>query len=219
MNCATNYAAALLCARNYAAALLCALLAHGIVPTTAAADADPASDVLLEQNVFYPYSSPVSASLKTALNQETARAKRAGFPIKVALIGHAYDLGGIPSLFGKPKRYARFLDAEISFRTLQPVLVVMAAGLGGSGLGKAATATLATLPPPTGDQPDVLAETAIADVAKLGAAAGHPIGAATPGGSASGGPGAAVLIGVGIAVVLIALSVITVRDRRRAARR
>ena len=207
---------------RYAVALtVCTVvvLAPALAPATARADADPASDVLLEANVFYPYAPGVSGSLQQALNQETARAKRAGFPIKVALIGHAYDLGGIPSLFGKPKRYARFLDAEISFRTLQPVLVVMAAGLGGSGLGKAATATLATLPPPTGDQPDVLAETAIADVAKLGAAAGHPIGAATPGGSASGGPGAAVLIGVGIAVVLIALGVITVRDRRRAARR
>jgi len=215
VNCATNYAAALLCARNYAAALLCALLAHGIVPTTAAADADPASDVLLEQNVFYPYSSPVSASLKTALNQETARAKRAGFPIKVALIGHAFDLGGIPSLFGKPETYAKFLDVEISFEKLQPVLVVMAAGIGGSGLGKPAMALLATLPPPVNGQANVLAQTAINDVAKLAAAAGHPVGAETSTAAGGGGIGLALPIAAAIAIVAVALVVVTMRDHRR----
>ena len=193
--------------------MLCALVAHGLAPATAAADADPASDVLLEQNVFYPYSSPVSASLQRALNQETARAKRAGFPIKVALIGHAFDLGGIPSFFGKPKQYARFLDVEISFRSLQPVLVVMAAGIGGSGLGKPASALLATLPPPPSDQPDALARTALTDVAKLAKAAGHPITPGTTGGA--GGISLTLLIALAIALVLVALVAVTIRDHRQ----
>jgi hypothetical protein len=195
--------------------MLC--LAALLAPAGAAADADPASDILLVQNVFYPYSPSVPLSMQRSLNREVARAKRAGFPIKVALIGRRIDLGGIPELFGKPSRYARFLDTEISFRTLQPVLVVTAAGLGGSGLGRSAMATLAALPRPASDQPGVLAETAIADVAKLAAAAGHPIAVEAPGAraAATGGPSAALLIGLAIALVVVALALVTVRDRRR----
>ena len=67
------------------------------------------------------------------LNAETAAAKRAGFPIKVALIASPVDLGVIPDLFGKPQQYADFLDQEISFQGKQPLLVVMAAGYGVAG--------------------------------------------------------------------------------------
>jgi hypothetical protein len=204
--------------------LCCAVLvAPGLAPATAAADADPASDVLLEQDVFYPYTATVSASIQHTLNREVAAARRARFPIKVALIGHPYDLGGVPELFGKPRRYATFLDTEISFRTLQPVLVVMAAGLGGDGLGRPATAALAKLARPASDQANVLAQAAIADVPSLAAAAGHPIGTTAPARSvASGGGGlsATVPIGIGvaIAIVAVALALVTVRDRRRGAR-
>ena len=204
------------------AIVLCtvALLAPCLAPATAGGDADPASDVLLTQSVFYPYSAQVSAQVQKTLNQATARARRAGFPIKVALIERPLDLGGVFELFGKPKAYAKFLDTEISFRTLQPVLVVMPTGLGGSGLGSAATATLAALPPPPGRRPNALAQAAITDVTKLAAAAGHPItAAASPTSATSGGPGAAPLVGIAIALVIIALAVVTLRDRRRAARR
>jgi hypothetical protein len=139
----------------------------------------------------------------------------------VALIVHAYDLGGIPAFFGKPRPYAKFLDTEISFRQLQPVLVVMSAGLGGSGLGKPATATLATLPPPSSGQPDAIAQAAINAVPKLAAAAGHPIGS-TPAGRAgstsSSSSTLAIGIGVAIALVAAALALVTLRDRSRTQR-
>ena len=86
------------------------------LPGVAAADGDPASDTLLGENVFYPYSPPVARAVKLELDRQTAAAKRAGFPIKVALIGAPTDLGAVPSLFGKPQAYAKFLDQEISFR-------------------------------------------------------------------------------------------------------
>ena len=77
---------------------------------------------------LYPYQPAVSQQMQQALNARTAAAKRSGFPIKVALIATPVDLGVIPDLFGKPQKYAAFLDQEISFRTKQPLLVVMKTG-------------------------------------------------------------------------------------------
>lgn len=145
-------------------------------PATALSDGDPASDVLLAQSVFYPYSPSVSAGLQNTLNAEAAQASRAHFPIKVALIDTPVDLGAIPTLFAKPQQYADFLDEEISFSgSKQRLLVVMPNGYGVQGLGASATDTASTLVRPTGRTSDDLARAAIAAVPKLAAAAGHPI--------------------------------------------
>ena len=110
--------------------------------------------MLLGENVFYPYTPPSPSRLQKPLNPETAAAKRAGFPIKVALIASPIDLGVIPGLFGKPQKYADFLDQEISFRGKQPLLVVMAAGYGTQGLPAAGNGGRAALPgPPAGPAP------------------------------------------------------------------
>jgi hypothetical protein len=198
-----------------------ALLAPALAPAAATADADPASDVLLQANVFYPYTVTISPALRRTLNQEVAAAHGAGFPIKVALIVHAYDLGAIPTLFGQPKRYAKFLDTEISFQKLQPVLIVMPAGLAGSGLGQPATAVLGKLPPPANAQPDTIAQATISAVPLLAAAAGHPIGGGgkAPATSTASGSSAALPIGIAVAIALVlaALAFVTLRDRRRRA--
>src|SRR2546421_373508 len=151
-------------------AALMALIAGG-----ALANGDPASDVLLGENVFYPYSPPVSATVEKTLNAETAAASRNRFPIKVALIASPVDLGVIPDLFGKPQQYAEFLDQEISFQRRQPLLVVMSTGFGIQGLDGAATAAAPSLPKPASGATDELAKAAITAVAKLAAADGHPI--------------------------------------------
>ena len=157
---------------------LAGLLVSGarvLAPAPAAlADGDPASDVLLGENVFYPYSPSVSATVQKSLNALTAAAKRSGFPVKVALIGSPVDLGVIPDLFGKPQKYAEFLDQEISFRTKQPLLVVMPAGYGVQGMSPKATSVVASLAkPPAGK--DGLATAAAVAVTKLAAASGHPV--------------------------------------------
>jgi len=67
-------------------ALVLALAALAMVaptPPRAQADGDPASDVLLGENVFYPYSPAVSGALQKVLNAETQAATRSGFPLKV----------------------------------------------------------------------------------------------------------------------------------------
>src|SRR5436190_17935105 len=98
----------------------------------ALADADPASDVILLQNVFLPQAPAPSAPVAQKLRSITDAANKAGYPLKVAVIGSPGDLGAIPSMFGRPQRYAGFLGQEISGasgRKQQPLLVVMPAGL------------------------------------------------------------------------------------------
>ncbi len=189
------------------------------VPPSARADGDPASDVLLGANVFYPYMPPVSKAAQTALNAETAAAKHAGFPIKVALIASPIDLGVIPSLFDRPQKYADFLDAEISFQGKQPLLVVMPAGYGAQGIAAPAVSALSGLRRPAGKSSTALAEAATGAVAKLAAAAGHPIhpGAATnTAGGASTSSSTPIVIALALAAVVTAGALIVLRRRVRA---
>jgi hypothetical protein len=168
------------------ATILVATQAIALAPASALADGDPASDVLIGENVYYPYSPAVSTTLQKRLNSETAAAARAHFPIKVALIPTPADLGAIPTLFEKPQQYAHFLDQEISFLNVRPLLlVVMPDGYGTQHLGSAAANAAASLSKPASAQSNDIALAAIAAVPKLAAAAGHPIknvaGATNPG--------------------------------------
>jgi hypothetical protein len=195
------------------------LLAGALGPAGALGDGDPASDTLLGENVFYPYAPLASHSAQTALNAETAAAKRAGFPIKVALIGRPLDLGVIPDLFGKPQAYAKFLDQEISFQGLQPLLVVMAAGYGVQGLPHAATMAAGTLRKPSGTSPTALAEAAIPAVSRLAAVAGHPIkGVPGLGGGrqSSGGSRLPLIVGLIVGALLVCAALVVLRRRQPA---
>jgi hypothetical protein len=115
--------------------LLCALVLVG----TASADGDPASDVLLSQDQFTPYPPPSGKAVK-ALTDAIRVASADGDHIKVAVIGSKNDLGSVPSLFGQPRKYARFLGAELSFFYKGPLLVVMPSGFGFANNGKAVPA-------------------------------------------------------------------------------
>jgi len=200
-----------------AAALTAALMLAAVLAPQAVADGDPASDVLLGENVFYPYSPPVSAANQKLLNAATAAAARAGFPIKVALIASPVDLGVIPDLFGKPQSYAKFLDQEISFRTKQPLLVVMKDGFGIEGLTPNATAVAAMLVKPTSGAGNDLAAAALTAVGKLASASGHPIPAASSssaGSSSGGGSSTAIVIVLAAAALLAASALATITIRR-----
>jgi hypothetical protein len=109
-------------------ALAAGTVAFGVAP--AHADGDPASDILLIDNVFLTYSVDVSPAAKTALQQEVAKLNKSGFRVKVAVIADPADLGAVPSLFGKPQVYAKFLGTEISFQYTNRLLVVMPDGFG-----------------------------------------------------------------------------------------
>ena len=96
-------------------ALLLAAAALGAAAPAALADADPPSDVLLLQSVYYPYQPPVSDKLRRTLDKVVLAARNAGYPVKVAMVASAVDLGAIPQLFGRPAEYAPFLGREIAF--------------------------------------------------------------------------------------------------------
>lgn len=200
-------------------AVVLALAAAGLLCSQALGDADPASDMLLAADAFYPYSPPVSASLQAALNAETAAAAHdAHFPVKVAIIATPEDLGAIPQLFGKPQQYAAFLDQEISFSTKVPLLVVMPNGYGTAGVPSTAAAAIAALGRPPAASGNSLTEAAIAAVRKLAVAAGHPLGAVSKG-SASGAGGSDVALPLAILVVAcvaVAAAILTLRRRRAA---
>jgi hypothetical protein len=205
--------------RRLACSLIAVLLVAALAPGFALADGDPASDVLLGENVFYPYSPPVALSIQNKLNAETLAAKRAGLPIKVALIASPVDLGVIPSVFGKPQTYANFLDREISFQVTQPLLVVMAAGYGIQGIKAPASLALAHQAKPAGKTSTDLAEAAITAVAKLAAASQHPLtgaaGASTSKTATGGGGSTAPIVGgLGLAAVLVASALIVLRRRQ-----
>jgi hypothetical protein len=205
--------------------VLCAVAIAG--PMTAGvpparADGDPASDVLLAANVFYPYEPPTSASLMNRLNGATTEAAKLGVPVKVAVIASPIDLGVIPQLLGRPQEYAAYLDQEISFGKRQPLLVVMADGYGTESLSTAAAAALARLPRPTAKTPDTLVSAAISAVARIASAEAHPLSGSAPAsatGSRDGSTGTALVV---VLVVLVGLTAagtvvaLTLRRRRPA---
>jgi hypothetical protein len=156
-------------------ALVVALVAasSGMSAPRALADADPPSDVLLLQDVYYPYQPKVAPRLQAQLDDLTARARRAGFPIKVALVASPADLGAVPQLFGHVVRYARFLEREIHYNRPRPTLAVMPGGYGTVATGPHGPGIVGQLPAPR--TADGMARGAIVAVQRLAAANGHPL--------------------------------------------
>jgi hypothetical protein len=162
--------------RTLPLALLAGVTAGLLVTAPAHADADPASDVLYAQSVFYSFTQLPSDSARKRLDDVVATATKAGYPTRVALIAKPTDLGGVGALWAKPREYARFLGLELTFYYKGPLLVVMPQGLGYYRHGKSAAAGYAALrgvQVQTGE--DGLADTAVTGVARLAAAAGHRI--------------------------------------------
>jgi hypothetical protein len=114
-------------------------LAAAVTAAPSRGDGDPASDYLLTQNVYYPVHAP-SGSERSALDHAVDVIYAHGDRVKVALVYDVDDLGSIPSLFGKPDDYARFLGIELGLWYVGPLLVVMPAGFGIYDGGRPTTA-------------------------------------------------------------------------------
>jgi len=189
--------------RRTAAVVLAVVAVAAVRPPVALADGDPASDVLVYQPVFFPYN-PAPPTAQRELNGLVKSADQQGLKIRVAVVQSPRDLGSIPTLFGKPSVYARFLSSELSSIWRDRVLVVMPSGYGlaqGARLVRRGgvehvvvnthsgpdEAVLRRLPPPRGSTPaDVVAA---ASKAVRALAARHDIAlvAAPPASSSSGG--------------------------------
>jgi hypothetical protein len=172
------------------------------LPAAAAANGDPASDVLLQSKIYFP-TQRVGIAEAAALHKVVDTANAKGYPIRVALIKDPTDLGTVPNLLDKAQQYAEFLGPEIRFAYKGDLLVVMPNGLG-------LTTTDPTPPPKgavagmqveAGGSPDGLAQTAGEAVTRLAAAAGHPIAdkkKAGSGGAVAGVIAAVVLLLAGV---------------------
>jgi hypothetical protein len=178
----------------------------------ALADADPASDFLLVTSVFYPYQPPTSPAIKSALEKTLVKLKHLGLDVKVAIIGSADDLGGIPNLWNMPQPYAEYLGKEISFNYKQPLLVVMPSGFGLYALGPSSALDGLTIE--SSKQADGLAVTAIKAVVRLGRANGKPIQEPTIGKVTDAGKGAPTLIVFGAPVLLVTVAALAMLTRR-----
>jgi len=206
--------------RRMRAAACCSLafalsVALAALASSALADADPASDVLLAQDAFFPYQPAVSHGLENGMNAVLRSAKKAGLPLKVAVIGSREDLGAIPDFFGHPQSYAEFLDKEISYNNRPPLLVVMPAGFGVVAAGP--TGALAAIRVDTRHGSNGLVRSGIEAVLALVRARGSvvPAPATPPSSSTGGGPPAAVLFAIPV-VLLVLLGVVgLLRGRRR----
>jgi hypothetical protein len=190
-------------------ATLVALLVLAL-PAAASADVDPASDVLLFQNEFFPRVKPPSTQLKNELTGLTKQANDQNYNIKVAIIGARLDLGGAPQLYRHPDQYAKFLGTELRSATglVQPLIVVMKGGVGTYGMGDEAKAVKDVNVPdqPTSDQLTQIAIDATKDVS---AAAGFPLKAVSAkvvdkktGNSSGGAPLVAFMVPVALLLVL-----------------
>jgi hypothetical protein len=156
-------------------------------PSAAQANGDPASDYLLAQSVFLPFTTKIDSDAVKRLGVVLREADKQHFRIRVALILSPSDLGTAFSLFGKPQKYAAFLGLELSFVYRDRLLVVMPNGYGyavNTDPDPKASAVLKELPSP-GRNATKEVEAAIVAVQRLAAAGGHRLAVPTGGGSAS----------------------------------
>jgi hypothetical protein len=156
-----------------------------VLPATARANGDPASDYLLFQSVFLSFNAKIDSDAKDRLSGIVREADKAGFRIKVALIATPYDLGTAFSLYRKPQRYAEFLGLELSFQYRDRLLVVMPNGFGYAVNGKPAPRFSRTLKSISGPGRDVTKQAQAATVAvrRLALAGGRTIVVPESGGS------------------------------------
>jgi hypothetical protein len=149
-----------------------------IAAPAALADGDPASDVLVQSQLFNPVDSGISPASQARLEAVLRASARAGFPIRVAMIASQSDLGTATALWRDPKNYAQYLWIELSQLYGGQVLVVMPNGFGlygtrsGSRAVTPAELRVRAAAPGPGQQ---LARAALSAVPLLARAAGHPI--------------------------------------------
>jgi hypothetical protein len=194
---------------------LLVLLAFLLVAPLAHADGDPASDFLYTRHVFVPFDIKGGAAQAAQLDATVEGATKAGFTIRVAVIGSAYDLGSVPSLWRKPQLYARFLGEELAFIYKQRLLIVMPDGFGFFWKGHPTTQEYAVLTKiRTGAGGPALLTAARTAVEQLAAADGVKIAAAKAPKSTTSRDRAIIAIAAALAIALSLLARVLLRRRR-----
>jgi hypothetical protein len=179
------------------------VLAAALMAVPAAqANGDPASDVLITQQVFIPFEAPISNSAKDELLKTVAAANERGYKIRVAVIAFTGDLGTAVSLWRHPQSYSKFLGSELAFVYRNRLLISMPSGFGfyhGRKPVLKEKAVLAKIPP--GKTPTGLTESTTEAVRALAAADGVVLPKISRGSSAW--RDRAIIAGVGLLVLLV----------------
>jgi hypothetical protein len=156
-----------------------------LVPAAARANGDPASDVLLTDQVFLPFEAPISKSAQDDLRKTVAEANKKGLKLRVALIAFTSDLGTATALWRHPQDYSEFLGKEIAFVYTGRLLVSMPSGFGFYNEGKSvASEKQALAKVQRGQIPTALAESTTAAVRALAASKGITLPKPSSGSSA-----------------------------------
>jgi hypothetical protein len=195
--------------------VLAALMLLG-APAVAQAHGDPASDYLLVRSIFLPFDAKVDQNAAGDLTDTIREAEKAGFRIKVAVIGSRYDLGTAFSLYNKAQKYAEFLGLELSLQYKHRLLVVMPNGFGYSIDGRPDSKGIDVVKGLPGPGTDATAQVNAATdaIRRLAAASGHTL---PPPGESGGGSETrdrlTIAAGVTALVALLAAMVFYRRER------
>ncbi|HSC51204.1 MAG TPA: hypothetical protein VLD16_13150 [Gaiellaceae bacterium] len=185
-------------------ALVLAALAALVAAPAASANGDPASDVLLTQQVFVGPEVPVQQSDLDALRKTVAAANEQGYPIRVAVIAFTGDLGTAVSLWRKPQDYSKFLGSEIAFVYAKRLLVAMPTGFGVYWPHRSTAAERRALrAAQPGRTPDALVKSTTQAVRKLAAAQGVTLPAYTTKSTAT--RDRLIIAAAGLAILLLML--------------
>ena len=187
------------------------MLAGALMPAAARADGDPASDVLASQSLFLAADANVPAAQQGQIATLLQEARRAGYPLRVAIIASSADLGSVTALWRQPEGYARFLAQELALAYRGPLLVVMPNGYGTAMVGGAppmGAAALGARDRQLGARGPQLGAATLTAIQRLAAAAGHslalPAGAAPPASSGATSGSAWVAFALGCVVLALA---------------
>src|SRR3954447_26937256 len=119
--------------------VLAALLVLLGVPAGAWAHGD-ASSHYLESGNFYPGFSVKAPSQANQLKLMglLEAAQKAGYPIKVSILGDTDDVSDMPAMLRRPQRYANYVAAALKSSRVPlsaPVVIVSPYGIGVAGPG------------------------------------------------------------------------------------
>jgi hypothetical protein len=196
-------------------------------PPLARGNIDPASDVLLLQNLFLPYQPKVCSELADPLRDMLGKTSKDGFPLKVAVISSRADLGGAPQYLGRPQPYAKFLGGELGVfgpdvgRDLAAnltLLTVMKEGFGyyRSGSAPNVATEARRLPKPGSSDPSALVRATLNAVPKVARAAGHPVAVPDiPSGCSTGGGTSPLVFVVPVALLILVAGTLAIRNQLR----
>ena len=200
--------------------LLAAIAVMVACPAAALADGDPASDVLITDDIFVPYERP-SADQVAKLRGVIEAARGAGQPVRVAVIHSARDLGAVTNLYGHPQEYATLLARELQNPVEpgqeghgEPLIIVMPAGFGTKNVPPEVDRRLRGAEVPSDASPDELVAAAGWGVQEMARISGRPIREEfeEPKGDDAGGALVAVLVVVALLLLVGALVFVRMRS-------